>query len=74
MSSHSTDHTMTRRSVLLAPMALVGAMAIPPRGAAPSIGFCIGTYGMKDLPIETAVISSCSQAMAIRTTPSTFAS
>ena len=50
MSSHSTDHTMTRRSVLLAPMALVGAVAIPPRGAAPSIGFCIGTYGMKDLP------------------------
>jgi sugar phosphate isomerase/epimerase len=52
----STDHTMTRRSVLLAaPMALVGAVSIAPRNSAPPSGFCIGTYGMKDLPIDAAL-------------------
>ena len=54
MRSHSTDHTMTRRSMLFAPMALAGAVSIALRGAAP-IGFCIGTYGMKDLPIDAAL-------------------
>ena len=54
MRSHSTDHTMTRRSVLLAPMALVGAVSVASRGA-PLMGFCIGTYGMKDLPIDAAL-------------------
>jgi inosose dehydratase len=51
------DDTMTRRSVLLAaPMALVGAVSIAPRAAgSPPIGFCVGTYGMKDLPIDEAV-------------------
>jgi sugar phosphate isomerase/epimerase len=56
MGLHLPDHTMTRRSVLLAaPMALVGAVSMAPRSAAPPIGFCIGTYGMKDLPIDVAL-------------------
>ena len=48
MDPDSSRRTITRRSVLLAaPMAL--------RGAAPRIGFCLGTYGMKDLPIDAAL-------------------
>jgi sugar phosphate isomerase/epimerase len=46
---------MTRRSLLLAAPMLVGAVSIAARAAAPPIGFCIGTYGMKDLPIDVAL-------------------
>ena len=54
MDSHSTDPTITRRSLLLAvPLALAAPLTL--RSAAPQIGFCLGTYGMRDLPIETAL-------------------
>lgn len=58
MSNEHSSHTLpstwlkgegiTRRDVLLAaPMTLLGASA--------QVGFCIGTYGMKDLPIDAAL-------------------
>ena len=50
----NSDSTMTRRSLLLvAPLALAAPLTL--RSAAPQIGFCLGTYGMRDLPIETAL-------------------
>ncbi len=50
----NSDSTMTRRSLLLtAPLALAAPLML--RSAAPQIGFCLGTYGMRDLPIETAL-------------------
>jgi sugar phosphate isomerase/epimerase len=54
LDSHSTGPTITRRSLLLAaPLALAAPLTL--RSAAPQIGFCLGTYGMRDLPIETAL-------------------
>jgi inosose dehydratase len=48
LSSQANPGGMSRRSLLLAaPLALLRA--------APPTGFCIGTYGMKDLPIDTAL-------------------
>jgi inosose dehydratase len=50
MHSPSNDRGITRRSLLLA-----AAAPLALRGAAPPIGFCLGTYGMKDLSIEAAL-------------------
>jgi sugar phosphate isomerase/epimerase len=50
MSSLHANGGMTRRSLLLA-----AAAPLALRSVAPAIGFCIGTYGMKDLSIEAAL-------------------